>query len=248
MCRMERGSRMTRRIASAGVLTLALVASMTHAPAAYAAGEFPITVTPTEALPGDPFTVTGDATDPTCADDGVAVSLFYTKPDGSSGSVSVNTITDSAGHFEAALNVPETAVAGADATVTAAIADCTPPSGPTSSRASISVPFEVLAYEGAFSLSKTTGKPGETISFIGENCWGGDVVVFFGDLEVEPVTLNGNKTFTGDFVLPDAPGGVYEFGAECPGTDYEVLAFTLVNPAPAAPPAAPVPGRPRFTG
>lgn len=228
-------------------MTLALAASLLHAPA-WAANEFEITVTPTEAAPSETLTVTGDATDPVCADDGVVVRLFYTKPDGTDGSTSVNTVADSAGHFSAQLTVPDNAVAGADASVSALIADCTPPGGQTSSRASETVAFEILAYEGTLKLSKTTGKPGEKVTFTGTNCWGGDVLVALGDTEIANVTLNG-KNFSGSFIVPDLPGGTYEFGAECPGTDYEVLGFTIVNPAaPPAPPARPVPGRPRYTG
>ncbi|HEX8001505.1 MAG TPA: hypothetical protein VF519_02290 [Mycobacteriales bacterium] len=242
---------MSRTFVAGAATVLALAASMLQAPA-WAAGEFAITVTPDEAKPAESFTVTGDATDPVCADDGVRVNLFYTKPDGSGGSTSIDTVTDSAGHFTATLTVPSNAVAGADASVSAVIADCTPPdASPTTSRTSVAVPFDVLAYEGTFTISKTTGKPGETVTFSGTNCWGGDVVVAFGPDEATNVTLNGDKTFSGSYVLPDAPSGVYEFAAECPGTDYEVLAFTLVNPkpvAPPAPPARPVTGRPRFTG
>lgn len=238
---------MNRTTVLASALTVALAATLVQSPA-HAADEFAITVTPTEAPPGEPLTVTGDATDPTCADDGVAVTFYYTKPDGSTGSTTANTVTDAAGHFSAALNVPETAVAGAPASVSAIIADCTPPGGTTASRASEAVAFEVLAYEGTFTVSATTGKPGETVTFSGTNCWGGDVVVYLGDVEVPDVTLNPDKTFSGSFTVPNAPGGVYELGAECPGTDFEVKAFTLVNPVRVAPPAKPVPGRPRFTG
>lgn len=238
---------MNRTTVLGSALTVALAATLVQSPA-FAAGEFPITVTPAEAKPGEPVTVTGDATDPTCADDGVAVTFFYTKPDGTAGATTTNTVTDAAGHFTAALNVPATAVAGAPASVSAVIADCTPPDGPTSSRASESDAFEVLAYEGTFTVSKTTAKPGETVTFSGTNCWGGDVAVYLGDVEIPDVTLNPDKTFSGGFTVPNAPGGVYELGAECPGTDYEVMAFTLVNPVAVAPPATPVPGRPRFTG
>ena len=63
-----------------------------------------------------------------------------------------------------------------------------------------------------------------------------------------PVTLKAVKTFAGSYTLPDAPDGVYEVVAECPGTDYDVLAFRLVNPDEPARPATPVPGRARFTG
>lgn len=240
---------MTRRIVVGSALTLALTATLVHAPA-HAEGEFPITVTPDAARPGTQITVTGDATEPTCADDGVVVRFFYTKPDGTAGSTSVNTVADANGHFSADLTVPANAVADADASVSAAIADCTPPEGETSSRVSEVEAFEVLAYEGSFTISRNSGKPGQTVTFQGTNCWGGDVAVFFGDFEVTNVTLNAEaKTFSGSYVLPDAPGGVYEFGAECPGTDFPVRAFTLVNPKAApAPPARPVNRRPRFTG
>jgi hypothetical protein len=230
-------------------VALAMAASLATAPA-FAAPDFDITVTPAEGTPADTFTVTGDATDPTCADDGVAVRLFYTKPDGSTGVTSVNTVADTAGHFSAQVTVPDTAVAGAAANVSALFADCTPVGEPSvGSRASESVPFEVLAYEGTLKLSKTSGKPGQKVSFTGTNCWGGDVVVFLDENEISGVVLKGDKTFSGSFTVPNLPGGTYEFGAECPGTDFDVLAFTIVNPAaPPAPPARPVPRRPRFTG
>lgn len=240
---------MTRRIVTGAAVALALTASLAHAPA-WGATEFDITVTPDEAAPAESFTVTGDATDPTCADDGVRVRLFYTKPDGSTGSAFVNTVADAAGHFSAQLTVPSDAVAGATANVSAFIADCTPPGESTvGARSSETVPFEVLAYEGTFTLSKTRGEPGETVTFSGTNCWGGDVAVYFADLEIENVTLKGDKTFSGSFVVPDAPGGTYEVAAECPGTDYAVRSFVVVNDAPpVAPPAKPVPRRPRYTG
>jgi plastocyanin len=240
---------MTRRIVTGAAVALAMAASLAHAPA-WGATDFDITVTPDEGKPATTFTVSGDATDPTCADDGVQVRLFYTKPDGSTATVSANTVADASGHFSAQLTVPDNAVAGAPAHVNALVADCTPPEEPTvGARSSESVPFDVLAYEGTFTLSKTTGKPGDKITFTGTNCWGGDVAVFFSDLEVEDVTLKGDKTFSGSFVVPDAPGGTYEVAAECPGTDYESRAFVLVNPdAPPAPPARPVPRRPRYTG
>jgi len=238
---------MNRTTVLGGALTVALAATLVQGPA-YAVDDFPITVTPAEAAPGEPITVTGDATDPVCADDGVVVTFIYTKPDGTTGSTTANTVADAAGHFSAGLNVPATAVAGAPASVSAVIADCTPPGGPTSNRASENEAFEVLAYEGTFTVSKTSAKPGETVTFSGTNCWGGDVAVYLADVEIEGVTLNPDKTFSGSFTVPNAPGGVYELGAECPGTDYEVKAFTLVNPVSVAPPATPVPGRPRFTG
>lgn len=239
---------MSRKIVLSGAAAFVLAASMLVTPA-YAEGEFPITVTPDEARPAEVVHVEGDATDPVCAEDGVAVSLHYTKPDGTLAAATVNTTTDAAGHFEADVTVPDIAVAGGESFVAAVIADCTPPSSTdTISRTSVSVPFEVLAYEGEFAISKTSGKPGDVVDFAGTNCWGGAVAVFFGEdvAEGEP---EADKTFAGEYELPDLPGGTYEFGAECPGTDYAVLSFTLVNPqAPAAPPAPPVVRTPTFTG
>lgn len=238
---------MTRGLALVGAVALVLTTSVAS-PASAQASEFPITATPAETRPAETTTVTGDATDPTCENDGVVVTLHYTRPDGSTGTTSVNTTADSAGHFTATLTVPADAVAGADAHIGAVINDCTPTGGPTSSRTSEAEPFEVLAYEGTFIPSTATGEPGDTVTFTGTNCWGGDIVVFFGpDTDID-VTLNPDKTFSGSYVLPDAPEGTYEFGAECPGTDFESVAFLLVNPDAAAPPAPPVTAPPTFTG
>jgi hypothetical protein len=240
---------MSRRIVCSAAAAFGMTAALLVTPAT-AAGEFTITVTPDEGLPTSSFTVTGDATDPICADDGVAVSLHYTKPDGSTGSASVNTVTDSAGHFTANLTVPETAYAGEDASVAAVIADCTPPdASPAFARSSISVPFDVLAYDGVFHISKKSGKPGQVVTFSGTNCYGGAVAVFFGD-DVLSGTPEQDRTFAGEYTLPNVKTGTYEFGAECPGTDYQVFSFSLVNPvvAPPAPPARPVVRPPTFTG
>lgn len=238
---------MSRSIVLCAVAACAVATSLLAAPA-YAADEFPITVTPDEGKTGASLQVEGDATDPTCADDGVAVSLHYTKPDGTMAATTVNTTADAAGHFEAGLTVPDTAYAGEKAFVSAVIADCTPPNGPTSSRSSVSVAFDVLARTGNFAISALTGEPGDVIGFAGTNCWGGVTAVFFGD-EVVTGEPEADKTFAGSYELPDLPGGTYEITAECPGTDYRVYSFTLVNAAaPVAPPAAPVPGAPTFTG
>lgn len=247
---------MSRRIATIGAAALILAVSTAATPAV-AAPAFAITVTPDEGRPGDTFDVTGDATEPTCAENGVAVTLYYTRPNGTLGTTTVNTTTDAAGHFTAQLAVPETAVAGEEAFVRALIADCNPPDGPSEgTRASEQVDFDVLAYEGSFTISRQSGRPGQTVSFAGTNCYGGEVVVFFGDdaMEGEPEP---DRSFAGEYVLPDLPDGVYEFGAECPGTDYRVYSFRLINPEessgppsapPAAPPARPVVGTPTFTG
>ncbi|HVF04422.1 MAG TPA: hypothetical protein VNA20_06255 [Frankiaceae bacterium] len=252
---------MSRRIATIGVATLILAASAVATPAV-AAPAFAITVTPDEARPGETFDVTGDAVDPVCAEDGVAVTLYFTRPNGTSGTTTVNTTTDAAGHFTAQLTVPENAVAGDDAFVRALIADCNPPSGPSEgTRASEQVDVDVLPYSGSFTISRQSGRPGDTVAFAGTNCYGGEVVVFFGDQELEGVP-EADRTFAGELVLPDLPEGIYEFGAQCPGTDYQVFSFRLINPQapppgppagppaapPAAPPARPVVGTPNFTG
>jgi hypothetical protein len=238
---------MTRRIVLTGTATAALAASLLSAPA-YAEGEFAITVTPASGTPTTQIMVTGDAVDPLCPDDGVAVSLNYTNPNGTLTATTVNTVTDAAGHFSAQLTVPETAYAGEQAYVVAVIADCNPPNEASVARSSESVDFDVLANAGDFEISATSGEPGDTLDFAGTNCWGGVVYLFFGDevLEGEPEP---DRTFEGSVEVPDLPDGTYQIAAECPGTDYPVRSFRLINPeAPAAPPASPVVRPPTFTG
>ena len=239
---------MTRKLVLTGAVALALATSLVAAPA-HAEGEFTITVTPDEGLPSATFDVAGDATDPVCPEDGVAVTLKYTKPNGTLGSTTVNTTTDAAGHFTAQLTVPHDAYAGEAAEVSALISDCAPPDTTPFARSSISMPFEVLAYEGEFAISATKGKPGDELEFAGTNCWGGTVAIFFGD-ELFTGDPEDDKTFGGAIEVPDLPSGTYEVGAECPGTDYAVLSYRLTNPtvAPPAPPARPVVRRPTFTG
>jgi hypothetical protein len=161
--------------------------------------------------------------------------------------VTALTTTDSAGHFTAVLTVPANAVAGEAAEVVAFIADCTPPSQPSASRSSLAVAFEVLPFSGTFSASRSTGRPGEKVHFTGTNCWGGAVDVFFGRIGGIPAKLLADKTFSGDYTLPNVPGGTYQLGASCPGTAYAPRAFRLVNPR-VVPPAVPVPGTPTFAG
>lgn len=247
---------MSRRTLLGAVASVGLAATLLPVPAYAQVAEFQITVEPDAQQPAKTFEVTGDAVDPVCAEDGVAVTLTYTRPNGTSGNATVNTTTDEAGHFAATLTVPENAVAGEPAQVRALIADCTPPEGESQgARSSEAVPFEVLAYEGTFKVNDADmrGKPGETITFSGTNCYGGDVVAVFGDDEM-PAVLKEDRTFSGSYVLPDAPDGVYEIAAQCPGTDYEVLSFRLDNPdepdepVRPVPPAKPIPGRVRYTG
>jgi hypothetical protein len=230
-----------------GPLVVLLGSAVMPVPA-YAAGEFTITVTPASGHPSDTTTVAGDATSPTCENDGVAVTLHYSRPNGTTGATTVSTTTDSAGHFSTVLTVPTDAVAAKPANVTALIADCTPPSGPSVRRSSFAVAFDVLAYSGAFTVNKTTGKPGEKVHFSGTNCWGGRVDVSFGPIHNLKATLLGDKTFSGDYTLPNITGGTYSFDAQCPGTDYAARSFVLVNPRVVPPPATPVPGDPSFTG
>jgi hypothetical protein len=236
-----------RRLGLLGGPLALVVATVVQPIPAYAANEFAITLAPAGAHPTETTTVTGDATSPTCADDGVDVTLHYTKPNGSTGAVTVSTTTDSAGQFTAVLTVPDKAVAGDAADVVALIADCTPPSQPTVSRSSVSVDFAVLAFKGALTTDRTSGKPGQTVRFAGTNCWGGDVEVFFGKIGGIPAKLLADKTFSGGYPLPNVPDGTYRLGATCPGTDYAPRAIRLVNPR-VVPPATPVPGQPTFTG
>lgn len=234
--------------AAATALATALLATLPATPAHADYPEFPITVTPAGGHPGDSFHVTGNATDPVCEGDGVVVSLFYTQPDGSGGAASVNTVTDSAGHFEADLTVPENAVASHDGTVSAVIADCTPPEGETQPRAATAVAFAIQPYSGTFAIDKTSGKPGQKLSFSGTNCWGGKVTLTFGTLTITSGVVKSDKTFSGSFTLPNVPDATYTVSATCPGTSYAVRSFHLINPIPVAPPAQPVPGIPSFTG
>lgn len=212
---------------------------------AWAAFTFTVSATATSLHPGDSTTVSGDTADPACTSDGVAVTLTYTKPDGSNGFVTQNVVSDSSGHFTTTpMTLPDDAVAGEDASVHAVIADCTAdPSSPT--KASDPLAIEVVAYTGTFSVDKTSGKPGQTVHLAGTNCWGGDVLVLLSDGTHEdeaPVTLTAQKTFSGSYVLPDLPGGTYSFAAQCPGTDFAPVAFTLVNPKKVVtPPPAPAP-------
>jgi hypothetical protein len=241
------------RIRPFAVTAVAAALAVTTGGPSYAGttASFTITVSPTSLHPGESTNVSGDTAGPACANDGVAVTLTFTKPDGSTGTATVNTTTNASGHFDAvAVTVPDTAVAGEPASVQAVIADCSADSGNT--RASDPTKLTILAYEGSFTTNKGSGKPGTTVHVAGTNCWGGDVVVVFTDGANEDevaVTLKSDKTFSGDYVVPDAPGGNYAFQAQCPGTDYAPRAFLLVNPAkPPAPAPKPIVRPVHFTG
>lgn len=222
------------------------------APPATAAPTFTISASPTSLHPGEKTTVSGSTSDPACAEDGVAVRLSFTRPNGSTGSVTVNTTTDTNGAFTADVTVPDNATADEPASVQAVIADCTG-GQTTETRSSNVVKLTIEAYDGTFTTNKTQGRPGTHVHVSGTNCWGGDVSVVFTDgeqAEEVDVTLEADKTFSGDYVIPDAPGGDYAFFAQCPGTDYAPRAFLLVNPTPSPTPLPPrpVPGPAHFTG
>lgn len=246
------------RIRPLATTTAAVALALTSlATPAHAAGTITISADPTTLHPGDQTTVSGETADPPCATDGVTVTLSYTKPNGNLGTVSTSAITEADGSFEATVTVPDTAVAGEAAGVQATIADCTDDGGAT--RASETEKLTIEAYEGSFDTNKETGKPGTKVHFTGDNCWGGQVQVVFTDGEdadEADAVLKADKTFSGDYVIPDAPSGEYAFVASCPGTDYEVMPFVLVNPqasptaSPTTPPGPPrpVPGPVRFTG
>jgi hypothetical protein len=113
------------------------------------------------------------------------------------------------------------------------------------------VAFTVDAWQGALSTDKAAGVPGDTVHVSGTLCYGGDVVVTFTDGEDEEevdVALDSDRTFAGDYRLPDAPAGPYAFTAACPGTDYDDRAFVLGESVTTAPPAAPRPGVVTTTG
>ena len=194
---------------------------------ASAATDFSIAVTPaagghaTETL-----SVTGDATEPVCAEDGVAVTLRYELPSGSTDTVTVNTTTDAAGHFSAELVIPENAVAGAGAFVQAVVADC----DSYGARVSVSVPIDVQAYTGQFVLDRATGEPGQVVHVAGTNCWGNEVVVIFGNLEELVIRLDADRTFSGSYVLPHVKAGTYTFAASCPGSDFAPRSLRLLRP------------------
>jgi hypothetical protein len=239
-----------RRIATTAAATaLALTTGLLPAYAG-GSGTFVISADPTSLHPGETTAVTGDATGPACADDGVEVTLTYTRPNGATGTISVNATTDANGHFTANVTVPDTASAGEPAGVAASIADCTPPQGPDETRQSNSVALTIEPYTGSFTADKKTGKPGDKVHLSGTNCHGGSVDVVFakGDTEAKvTVTLKADKTFSGTYTLPNTAGGSYTLEAHCPGTDYDVLPFVLVNVAP-APAPTPIPGGVTVTG
>jgi hypothetical protein len=235
---------------TAAAAALALTTGLLPAYAGTTTGTFTISAAPTSLHPGETTAVTGDATGPACADDGVVVTLSYTRPNGATGTISVNATTDSAGHFTANITVPDNAVADEPASVVAVIADCTPPSGPTETRQSNSAALTIRAYDGTFTTDKNTGHPGDTVHVAGTTCYGGSVEVTFGRGGTEQavtVTLKPDRTFAGTFVLPNAPSGTYVFNAHCPGTNFPARPLALVNVAPAQPPT-PIPGGVTVTG
>lgn len=232
------------------VLSLA-VAAVTTTPA-HAASTMTIRVSPTSLKPGETATVTGETSGPACASDGVTVTLSYSAPDGTNGVASQSATTDAGGEFTVSLAVPDDAVAGEPASVSALIPSCA--ADDDSAVTSNVVTITVTAHDGTLEItdgsgaSASSGESGELVRIAGANCYGDDVVVLFtngDDSEEVTVFLEPDRTFSGEYVLPDAPGGSYEFVAQCPGTDFPVRAFQLRNEEPAQPlPPRPVAGGP----
>ena len=248
------------RIAFAAVATAALTA-FPVAPVG-AGTSHSITAAPTTLKPGEQTTVTGTSG---CFNAAYTVTLTFTNPAGDSATATASGTTSAEGGYTQQIAVPENAVSGEPASVASTI-DCSGTATPSNT-----VNLEIEAYEGTLTVNPTSGETGTTVTINGTNCYGGDVIVGFGDgeefpYEVENVTLNDDKTFTGTFVIPNEAGpGEYAFAASCPGTDFPLAPFTVVagadnsggggtpppsttgNP-PAAPPAAPVVDTPNFTG
>lgn len=246
--------RLRTLVTATAVLGLA-VASFGITPA-HAASVMTISANPTSLKPGETTTVSGSTSGPACADDGVAVTLTYTDPDGNNDTVVVNTTTDASGAFTVPVVLADDAVAGEPANVRAVIADCTDDANSTVT--SNVVALTVTAHTGTLTVTDesgaaaASGESGETVTVSGTNCYGGEVLVLFTDgtnEEEVDVDLLPDRTFSGDYVLPDAPGGSYSFVAQCPGTDYNVRAFQLRNEEPGEPLAPrPVDGVANFTG
>lgn len=245
---------------------LSLVAAATAALTAFpavpvtAGTNHSITAAPTTLKPGEQTTVTGTSD---CNESPYTVTLSYTKPDETTGTVTASGTTDASGEYTQAVALPEDATAGEAASVASSITSCNGGGAAPSN----TVNLEVEAHEGTLSVNPTSGETGTTVTINGTNCYGGDVIVAFGDgeefpYEVEGVVLAPDKTFTGTFTIPDDAGpGTYAFAAACPGTDFNLAPFTVVagagtsNPPPpsnpnppVAPPATPVGGTPTFTG
>jgi hypothetical protein len=239
-----------RPLVTAAATVAMAMSGVLPAEAGQQAATFTISVEPDAVHPAESTTVSGETSGPACAEDGVDVTLTYTKPNGGNGTVTVQTTTTAEGTFSVPVTVPDDAVAGDPASVTAVIADCTASEGAT--RTAKAVPLEIEAYEGTLTAQPATGRPGTKVRVNGTNCWGGEVAVVFTDGETGEdvkVTLSGNKNFTGVYTIPDAPSGDYAFVAECPGTDYNIAPFRLVNPEPAKPlPPRPITGPVRYTG
>lgn len=205
----------------------AVVAALTPAaPVAAQAAAPAISVSPTTPKPGDSITVTGTSD---CASVAYTVTLTYAAAAGGTTTATATGTTDASGAFTQALTVPETAVAGGPAHVAATVA-CD-----GGDQTSNEVPLTIEAHEGTLAADPTAGPPGTEVTVSGTNCWGGEVVVAFGDgeefpFEVTDVVLAADRTFTATFVIPDEAGtGEYFFAAECPGTDFPLASFKVAG-------------------
>lgn len=245
------------------VLATATIAALAAAPGlpGHAQAGASISVSPTTAHPEETVTVSGTSDCPSVA---YTVTLSYVNADREADTATATGTTDAAGEFTQALTFPADSYAGEPATVVASV-DC---SGGTQQSNVVDVLID--PYLGTFAIDPLQGDPGTEVAISGANCWGGRVMVGFGDgdgfeylVDVEGVVLLPDRTFSGTFTIPNRPAGPHAFVAECPGSDFELAPFRVLGGevdddeddddggdpgVPAAPPAGPVPGTPTFTG
>lgn len=242
------------RKTTVAVATAALALLLPAAPAG-AGFNHSITASPTTLRPNESTTVTGTSD---CNSSPYVVTISYTNPAGDPATATASGTTDASGEYTQPITLPETAVAGEPATVSSNITSCNGGGAAPSN----TVNLTVNAYEGTLAVDPDEGETGTEVTITGTNCYGDDIVIAFGDgdefpYEVEPVTLNEDRTFSATFTIPDEAGpGEYAFAAECPGSDFELAPFTVVageeaeneEPAEEAPVATPVGSVPTFTG
>lgn len=207
-----------------------------------------ISVTPLTPRPTETVTVTGSSD---CAAVAYTVTLAYRDADQEPATATESGTTDGSGGYTQPLTIPENAYATDPATVTATVA-CE--GGDVASNV---VDLAIAEYDGTAAVTPASGVPGTVVTLSGTECWGGRVQAVFGDgdefdyaVAVTGLTLAQDRTFTGTFTIPDVAPGSYVFAPECPGSAFPFVAFTVlaVGPPLEAPPAAPVPGTPTFTG
>lgn len=261
------------RTRSAIVATAVLSLALPLSPAS-AGQSFTIAVPDPNVKLKETFTVNG--TGAPCTNAPYTVTFSYTDHDGNTQTAQAIGTVDGEGQFSQTMTVPEAATPEQPASVQASV-DCsspTPTSSPTSSptpnptadaaaqpqgaqrfgggSTSNTVAITIEVATGVLSADKSQGRAGTVVHVSGTNCLGDDVVVVFGNesgADDVTVTLLPDDTFSGDYTIPDVPPGSYFFAAACPGTDYEDVAFTVLetpgsNPTPLPPPS----GEVDFTG